>query len=330
MKRVIVTGAGGCIGRHVIPQLVSRGWDVQAVTSRPAVAPHGSEDAGLPAEARRDVSRAEAGVTWRVANLLRDGEAQAIVRAASATHLVHLAWYIAPGRWAAAPENFEWVQASLGLVRAFKAHGGARVVTAGSCLEYDWRYGYCSEALTPRTPHTAYGACKDALQILTSALARDDSSFSSAWARIFFLYGPYEHPDRLVASVVRSLLAGEPARTSHGRQVRDYLFVEDVADAIVQLLESEVSGPINVGSGQAITLREIVQRIGEQTGRSELIQFGAIPQAATDTPLVVADTSRLAAELDWRPRWDLDRGIEKTIAWWRQQTAVRAGEGAVR
>jgi nucleoside-diphosphate-sugar epimerase len=112
--------------------------------------------------------------------------------------------------------------------------------------------------------------------------------------------------------------------------VRDYLFVEDVADAMIRLLESDVTGPINVASGQAVTLRSIVEKIGERTGRSELIQFGAIPQAATDTPLVVADTSRLAAELDWQPHWDLDRGIETTIGWWRRQMHAQSGQGALR
>jgi nucleoside-diphosphate-sugar epimerase len=167
------------------------------------------------------------------------------------------------------------------------------------------------------------------MQILTSGLARD-GSLASAWARIFFIYGPHEHPDRLVAAVVRSLLAGEPARTSHGRQVRDYLFVEDVADALVRLLESDVTGPINIASGQAITLRDIIFQIGRQTGRSDLIQLGAIPQATTDAPIVVADTSRLTAELDWQPRWDLAQGIEKTIAWWRQELTARTGQGAAR
>jgi len=319
MKRVLVTGAGGCIGRHLVPALVARGWEVHALTS-------GRRDGeGLPVSAATAVP----GVTWHAGNLLRAGDAEAIVRAAAPTHLVHLAWYIAPGRWAAAPENFEWVQASLALVRAFKAHGGMRVVTAGSCLEYDWRYGYCSETRTPCTPHTIYGACKHALQILTSAMTQD-GSLASAWARIFFVYGPHEHPDRLVAAVIRSLLTGEPARTSHGRQVRDYLFVEDVADALARLLESDVTGPINVASGQAIALRDIISEIGRQTGRSELIQLGAIPQAITDTPLVVADTSRLTAELDWQPRWDLAGGIEKTIAWWRQELAARTGQEAAR
>jgi nucleoside-diphosphate-sugar epimerase len=319
MKRVLVTGASGCIGRHLVPVLVERGWDVHALTSGRTRA-EGVLDSG---------TKVGDGVTWHTGDLLRTSDAERVVRAASPTHLMHLAWYIAPGRWAAAPENFDWVQASLALVRAFKAHGGSRVVTAGSCLEYDWRYGYCSEALTPCTPHTIYGACKHAMQILTSGLARD-GSLASAWARIFFIYGPHEHPDRLVAAVVRSLLAGEPARTSHGRQVRDYLFVEDVADALVRLLESDVTGPINIASGQAITLRDIIFQIGRQTGRSDLIQLGAIPQATTDSPIVVADTSRLTAELDWQPRWDLAQGIEKTIAWWRQELTARTGQGAAR
>jgi nucleoside-diphosphate-sugar epimerase len=305
MKRVLVTGATGCVGRHALPALVAAGWDVQAIASRQA-----------PFEA--------AGVTWHQANLLDREQMQRAVSRAGATHLLHLAWYIAPGRWAAAPENFEWVEASLALMRAFRASGGNRIVTAGSCLEYDWNFGRSfSESGTPRTPHTVYGTCKNALQELTSAYATG-TGMTSAWGRIFFLYGPYEHPDRLVASVIRSLLAGEPAKTSHGTQVREYLFAGDVADAFVALLGSDVTGPINIASGRPITLKEIITRIGQFVGKPDLIRLGAIPAAPTDTPLVVADTTRLSSALAWRPRFDLDKGLVKTIEWWRAQRAAGA------
>jgi nucleoside-diphosphate-sugar epimerase len=302
MKRVLVTGATGCVGRHALPALVAAGWDVQAIASKQA-----------PAET--------AGVTWHQANLLDREQMNRAVHQAGATHLLHLAWYIAPGRWAAAPENFEWVEASVALMRAFRAAGGARIVTAGSCLEYDWNFGRSfSESGTPCTPHTVYGTCKNALQMLTSAYAAG-TGMTSAWGRIFFLYGPHEHPDRLVASVIRSLLAGEPAKTSHGNQIRDYLFAGDVADAFVALLGSDLAGPINIASGRPIALKEIITRIGQLVGRPDLIRLGAIPAAATDTPLVVADTTRLASVLSWRPRYDLDEGLTKTIEWWRAQPA---------
>lgn len=306
MKRVLVTGATGCIGRHALPELVAHGWEVHAVSSR-GVAEN-------------------ADIVWHEADLLDPQQVRRVTERARPSHLLHLAWYIAPGRWASAPENFAWVQASLELLRAFQREGGTRVVTAGSCLEYDWNYGYCSETRTPCAPQTAYGVCKHALQMLTSAFTAG-TDLTSAWGRVFFLYGPYEHPERLVASVVRSLLSGEPARCSHGNQIRDYLFAQDVADAFVALLDSNLTGPVNIASGQAISLREMVLRVGALLDRTNLIQFGAIPAAPTDTPLVVADITRLRDELGWRPRWSLDDGLEQTIAWWRSRMPAATGAG---
>lgn len=302
MKRVLVTGATGCIGRHACAQLLARGWEVHGVTSK------------LPAEGG-------AGVQMHLGDLLQPGAAEALMQGVEPSHLLHLAWYIAPGKWAAAPQNYLWVEASLGLVRAFQAAGGQRMVTSGSCLEYDWRYGYCSERLTPMQPHTFYGVCKNALSQVVEGYA-NVAGLSSAWGRIFFLYGPWEHPERLVASVARSLATGQPARTSHGRQIRDYLFADDIANALVTLLESDVRGPINIGSGKAVTLRQIVERLGAIAGRADLLEIGAIPPAPTDAPLVVADVTRLHGELGWRPKTSLDEGLQATLDWWRAQAGV--------
>jgi len=309
MKRVLVTGGSGCVGQNVLPVLVARGWDVHAVSTR--------EMAPI------------AGVTWYRANLFDPLEVSRVVTRAAASHVLHLAWYLVPGKWASHEENYRWVQASLELLRAFDDAGGSRFVAAGSCLEYDWSYGNCTEDRTPCHPHTAYGACKHAWQQLLSAYTRD-RGLSSAWGRIFNLYGPHEHPDRLIPAVIRALLAGEPARCSHGSQIRDYLYAVDVAEAFATLLESDVTGAINIADGEPVRLREMVMRVGELMGRAELIQLGAIPAAATDVPVVVADTTRLQQALGWRRRFDPDTGLAATIDWWRSQVEAGAAAGQVR
>jgi nucleoside-diphosphate-sugar epimerase len=149
---------------------------------------------------------------------------------------------------------------------------------------------------------------------------------SVGWGRIFFVYGPREHPARLVSSVIRSLLAGEEAKCTHGEQVRDFLHASDVAAAFVSLLESDVDGPVNVGSGIPTTIHDLIARIGKAIGRPELLRFGALPARADEPPTILADIRRLTKEVGWMQRISLEKGLEQTIAWWR----AREGHGAPR
>ncbi|HET8643890.1 MAG TPA: GDP-mannose 4,6-dehydratase, partial [Vicinamibacteria bacterium] len=103
----------------------------------------------------------------------------------------------------------------------------------------------------------------------------------------------------------------------HGRQVRDYMHVQDVADGLVAVLDSAHDGAINVSSGQASTLREIVLTTGRLVGRPELVQLGALPARANDVPLVVGANAR-ALSLGWQPRYDLESGLAQTIEWWKR------------
>jgi nucleoside-diphosphate-sugar epimerase len=146
------------------------------------------------------------------------------------------------------------------------------------------------------------------------------SGLSAAWGRVFFPYGPHEYPERLVAYVIRSLLRAEPARCSHGNQLRDLLYVADVAGAFVALLESSVTGAVNIGSGRPIALKEVVYKIAQKLQRPELVQLGAVAASADDPPLLVADVTRLSDEVRWQPEYDLDSGLDRTIAWWREKT----------
>jgi len=103
------------------------------------------------------------------------------------------------------------------------------------------------------------------------------------------------------------------------RQIRDYLHVQDVANGMVALLDSEVTGAVNVSSGQATTLREIVLTVGRVLEKPELIQLGAIPARANDAPLVVGENLRLLNEVGWKQQFDLEAGVRQTIDWWKTQ-----------
>lgn len=305
MKKVLVTGASGFIGHHCLEPLLKRGYEVHAVTREP-ISGHAQDITRHRAAHDRDV-------TWHRADLMHDSSR--LLQTVRPTHLLHLAWYVAPGKLISAAENFAWVTASMEMLRHFD---GERVLICGSGYEYDWAYGYCSERLTPLVPNTAYGACKHALQVMAESMAQQNGQ-SFAWGRVFFVYGPREHPDRLVSSVIRSVLKGESAKCSHGRQIRDYMHVQDVADGLVSVLDSTLEGAVNVCSGQAATLRDIVVAIGESVRRPALIELGAIPARANDTPLVVGDNSRLKTETCWQQQFDLESGLRHTIDWWKQE-----------
>jgi nucleoside-diphosphate-sugar epimerase len=286
LKRVLVTGATGFVGRQSLAPLAARGYEVHAV------------------------GRQEA-------DLLDPGAAARLIDELRPTHLLHFAWYAEPGAFWESAENARWLAASVRLLEAFAASGGTRATVAGTCAEYDWRGGgLLSERSTLLAPRTAYGEAKNALHD-----AAERMSVSLAWGRIFFLYGPHEDERRLVASVTRALLAGLPARTTHGRQVRDFLHVADVGDAFAALLDSEVEGAVNVASGEGVPVSDVVQRLATLAGRPDLVELGAIEAPRDEPPLLVADVGRLRDEVGWRPARSLDDGLRETVEWWRSTEA---------
>jgi nucleoside-diphosphate-sugar epimerase len=145
---------------------------------------------------------------------------------------------------------------------------------------------------------------------------------SFAWGRVFFCFGPHEPAGRLVPSVARALLAGSEAPVTHGRQLRDFLAVEQLGDAFAALLDCAVQGAVNVASGQPVALRELVELVARATGRPELVRFGAVDPRPGEPPELVADVARLADEVGWRPHEPLEAGVERAVAWWRAAPAA--------
>lgn len=300
---MLLTGGSGFIGRHAVQPLLDRGYDVHVVT-------RAGTGASSPAAL---FSSAMGNVVHHACDLFQESECRALIERLRPTHLLHFAWYAEHGKYWTSPLNLDWVRASLCLVQEFTAHGGKRAVLAGTCAEYDWSHGLCSEQMTPRQPRTLYGTCKNSLQEIVSRFSVQ-TGLSTAWGRLFFLYGPDEHPQRFVPSIFRPLLEDRPARCNFGAHERDFLHVADAADAFAALLDRDVTGPVNIASGTPVTLGRVAECVAHIAGKPHLLQVDALPATPENPQVLLADIARLRNEVGWQPRFTLESGLKAVVS----------------
>jgi nucleoside-diphosphate-sugar epimerase len=300
--RVFLTGASGFIGSHVARTLLSTGCEV-AILARP----------GNPLWRLRDVAhhltllRGELSGIAALRPALGDWKPEACI---------HLAWYAEPAKYLTSPENIPALTASLALLDELIKAGCRQVVMAGTCAEYDTD-GRLMREDGPTQPTTLYAAAKLSLSLLGQQIA-SAAGVRFAWARLFYLYGPYEDERRAVPALIRALLRGEAFQATKGEQVRDYLHVEDVASALCALAEQGVSGIVNIASGVPVTMRQVMETVGEITGRTDLIRFGELPYRDWEPSSICGDNRRLHTETGWKPRYPtLKSGLSQTVEWWK-------------
>ncbi len=268
---ILLTGATGFVGRQVLRVLAERGCRVRAV-ARDGKQASVASSAGIESIVASPDIFAEDETWWREA-------------CHGVDTVIHAAWYAEPGLYLQSPKNRDCLIGTMRLAQAAIAARVRRFVGVGTCFEYDLTLGRLGID-APLKPTTPYAQAKvEAFTALANLLPAQGMEF--AWCRLFYLYGEGEDERRLVPYLRTKLKAGEPAELSSGTQIRDFLDVREAGRMIVEAALGSVQGPVNICSGEGVTVRALAERIADEYGRRELLRFGARPDNLVDPPVVI-------------------------------------------
>lgn len=288
--KLLVTGATGFVGAAFVRLARVRGHQVAAlVRQRP----------GADEENLRWLPGTLAEPPWHA------------VEAFAPDSCLHAAWVAEPGVYMESPLNEDYRRWSAEFFRRLAAGGLRHAIGLGTCIEYRIDGQPARENSTPLEPLSPYARAKDALRRTVEAeIAGADFGF--AWGRVFYPYGPDEHPARLCSALARKLRAGETLLLKTPGSTKDYVFIDDLAAAILAVIEHGLTGAINLGTGRGVAVREIARTLGRLLGREEFVGESDTP-APDPLHYVVADATRLTAEAGWRPAWTLDAGLRAVV-----------------
>lgn len=259
--KVLVTGANGFVGRHLVAALLERGHQIIAVA--------------------RDADRARA-MPWftRVEFIFQDvhrDPPEQLLGAGIPDAVVHLAWPDLPN-YRSLSHVERTLPADTAFLRGLMAAGVGQLLVTGTCAEYGMASGPLSESLAPN-PANPYAIAKNALRQLLEPVSRE-AGCRLQWARLFYTFGEGQNPNSLLAQLDRAIDGGERSfKMSGGEQLRDYLPIAEMAAKLCDVLDSPFAGVINICNGRPISVRRLVEEHMVQRGvRLELL-LGHYPYA---------------------------------------------------
>lgn len=294
--KILLTGATGFIGSAFARLALERGHEIMGLA--------------LPAE-RLPAALVNADkVRWARGSLEQAPWSE--IGNFSPEVCVHAAWLTTPGVYLESPENERFRDSSIEFLRtAARQAGVSHIVGLGTCIEYELSPRPLSEEATPIRPTTRYAKCKNELRLALEIDSRSHG-FGFCWARVFYPYGPGEHPSRLCSSLLEKLARDEKVTLRTPDSTKDYIFIDDLAGALATVVEQRRQGAINLGTGTGVPVREIAETLGALVGKQDLLAY-PVPPEADPFPFVVADASRLH-QCGWLPRFSLQQGLARLIA----------------
>ncbi|MFI8751696.1 NAD-dependent epimerase/dehydratase family protein [Vreelandella lionensis] len=272
MTKILVTGATGFVGRHIVNALLKSDVSLTLVVRT-----------GKEHEYERCM-RVDRIIS--TPDLFSEDESWWEDICHGIDTVIHSAWYMEPKKYLNSSKNIDCLVGTLAIAKGAATAGVRRFLGIGTCFEYDLYAGEDLSINSPLHPTSSYAAAKIST-FLTLSQWLPSQSVEFLWCRLFYLYGEGESESRLVPYIRKQLINGEPAKLTSGTQVRDFLDVKRVGEKIAEAAYSDVIGVVNICSGIPITVREIAEKIADEYGRRELLEFSARPDNQVDPPRVV-------------------------------------------
>jgi nucleoside-diphosphate-sugar epimerase len=309
LKRVLVTGASGFIGSNLTRKLLEEGFDV-----------------GIIRRKQTDMSRIK-DIGDKLYLLTADiGDAESVQGALSEFRpeaVVHLAAYYAVSHERSdIPRMMSCnVAGAVNLLECSVDCGVRMFVNTSTCFVYAGKKGAIREDESP-DPFNLYA--------LTKLQAEDACTFyagrygmQAVTLRLFPPYGPYDHMRRLIPSTIMAFMKGGRPKMTTGKQEWDFTYVDDISEAYVKALRrAKFQNPhevFNIGTGKAVSVRSVAEKIAELTGSGVKPEWGAIPHRENEIWHLRADTSKARSALGWKARRMADEGLKLTVEWYKDK-----------
>lgn len=289
--RIFITGGTGFIGRFILKKL-SHGKNKLLVLTR---YPEKIKNSKYVRPLKGDLS---GNGNW--AKKLKDFKPDAAI---------HLAWEGIPDY--GIKNSIKNLNQGLSLFQILAETGCKKIISAGSLWEYGNQTGKISE--TDRTlPFNTFTASKNSLNYLGREIAKENG-IDFIWTRIFYVYGPDQKSTSLIPYLINSLSNNKTPEIRNPEAENDFIYVEDVADAILTLLKSDsVSGEYNIGSGKLSSIKNIIEIISSNLKTKIGFDQGDKKQLDKISS-IYADISKIREDTGWSPATPIKQGIEKTI-----------------
>ncbi len=309
--RVLVTGGTGFLGHHIVKALLDRKADVTLLIQ--------------PQEKTWRLERIGTTINQVKCCLTSREETKAAIQSVQPEVIIHLAGLMERRRDLSILDDLidHHLFSTINVIQAADPKTTKLVINTGTSEEYGEQDDPFAETL-PIDPVSPYSATKASATAMATYLSKA-IGIPVLTMRPFITYGPGQLHDTLIPFLIKGVLQKKTVELTEGLQYRDFIFVDDLVSCYLAAIEKAetFTGPeiFNIGSGQKLRIRDVIETIAGLLKGQEYLKIGARPMRAGEPPSMIADIHKAKDLLEWQPAVSLKEGLKRTIDWWVENEA---------